>query len=89
MRDVVDKLLRKHQVTIDEVEQVILRKPRIRFVESGDIDEEDLYAAVGRTESGRYLKLAKKIAVRAQQQGVSSETLINVWLKEKVMETEH
>jgi predicted HicB family RNase H-like nuclease len=34
-------------------------------------------------------ELAKKIAVRAQQQGVSSETLINVWLKEKVMETEH
>src|SRR5260370_41698941 len=29
-------------------------------------------------------ELAKEIAMRAHQQGVSSETLINVWLKEKI-----
>ncbi|MBI5878996.1 MAG: hypothetical protein HZB53_15200 [Chloroflexi bacterium] len=33
-------------------------------------------------------QLAKKIAARARQQGVSTETLINVWLAEKVLESE-
>jgi len=34
-------------------------------------------------------RLAQKIADRARQQGVSTETLINMWLTEKVLETEH
>ena len=33
-------------------------------------------------------ELAKEIALRAHQQGISSETLINVWLKEKITQTE-
>jgi len=33
-------------------------------------------------------ELAKEIAVRAHQQGISSETLINVWLKEKITQSE-
>jgi len=31
-------------------------------------------------------ELAKKLAARARKQGVSTETLINVWLTEKLAE---
>ena len=31
------------------------RSPRFRFIEAGDVDGEDLYAALGQTEAGRYL----------------------------------
>ena len=55
LRSVVDKLLWKHNVTTDEAEQVFSRSPRFRFIETGDIDGEDLYAALGQTEAGRYL----------------------------------
>jgi hypothetical protein len=55
LRDVVDKLLWKHNVTTDEVEEVFDGSPRYRFIEDGDVDGEDLYSALGRTESGRYL----------------------------------
>jgi len=35
------------------------------------------------------LELARKLAARARQQGVSTETLINVWLTEKLAEVTH
>jgi hypothetical protein len=47
LRDVVDKLWWKHHVTADEVEEVLGRSPRYRFIESGDVEGEDLYAASG------------------------------------------
>ena len=34
-------------------------------------------------------ELAKKLTARARQQGISAETLINVWLTEKIAATEH
>ena len=55
IRSVIDKLDWKHQVTTDEVEEVFSRSPRYRFIEAGDVDGEDLYAALGRTNAGRYL----------------------------------
>jgi uncharacterized DUF497 family protein len=55
LRDIVDKLLWKHNVTTNEVEEVFKHPPRYRFIESGDIENEDLYVALGRTEAGRYL----------------------------------
>ncbi|MGH7449877.1 MAG: BrnT family toxin [bacterium] len=57
LRDVVDKISWKHHVTTDEVEEAINRSPRYRFIETGDVDGEDLYAALGRTEAGRYLSV--------------------------------
>jgi len=54
--DVVDKLDRKHQVTTSEVEEVLSGKPKIYFKEKGRRDlEENLYVALGKTASGRYL----------------------------------
>lgn len=55
LRNVIDKLLWKHHVTTDEVEEVFSRSPRYRFLEEGDVEGEDLYSALGRTEAGRYL----------------------------------
>jgi uncharacterized DUF497 family protein len=54
-RNVIDKLLWKHHVTTDEVEEVFGHLPRYRFLEEGDVEGEDLYSALGRTEAGRYL----------------------------------
>ena len=55
LRDIVDKLTWKHNVTTGEVEEVFRNSPRYRFIETGDIDNENLYAASGKTDSGRYL----------------------------------
>jgi uncharacterized DUF497 family protein len=55
LRTIVDKLAWKHIVATDEVEEVFAGPPRYRFIEVGDIEGEDLYAALGQTAAGRYL----------------------------------
>ena len=55
LRNVIDKLLWKHNVTVDEVEEVFDNNSRYRFIEKGDVQGEDLYAALGQTDAGRYL----------------------------------
>jgi len=55
LRDVVDKLASKHDVETFEVEEVFNDKPKIRFVEKGEREGEDVYLALGQTEAGRYL----------------------------------
>jgi hypothetical protein len=54
-REVVDKLVWKHHVTTDEVEEALAAARRFRFIELGDVEGEDLYAALSRTAAGRYL----------------------------------
>ena len=53
--DIVDKLAAKHHVTQDEAEEIFFNKPLFRFVESGYQVGEDVYAALGQTDAGRYL----------------------------------
>jgi uncharacterized protein len=53
--NIVRKLIDKHNVETLEVEEVFANKPHIRFVEKGQRRDEDLYAALGQTEAGRYL----------------------------------
>lgn len=55
LREVVDKLAWKHQVTTDEVDDAMAAARRFRFIERGDVEGEDLYAAMSRTAVGRYL----------------------------------
>jgi len=55
LRDVVDKLDWKHNVTTDEVEEVLKRRPRFRLIEKGNVQGEHLYVGMGQTEAGRYL----------------------------------
>jgi len=53
-REIIDKLAWKHHVTTDEVEEALAAARRFRFIETGDVEGEDLYAAMGRTAAGRY-----------------------------------
>lgn len=55
LETVEDKIIRKHQVQPDEVEETLDGKPHVRFMERGQRVGEDLYAAFGQTENGRYL----------------------------------
>ena len=51
----VDKIEVKHRVFTDEVEDVLFGKPHVRRVQRGHVKGEDLYAAYGQTDAGRYL----------------------------------
>lgn len=51
----VEKLIDKHNVSIDEVEEVLFGTPLVRFWEKGETAGEDLYVAYGQTDAGRYL----------------------------------
>jgi hypothetical protein len=54
--EVVDKLARKHNVSPDEVRQVFENRPRFRYISKGRRNkDEDVYAAYGQTDDGRYL----------------------------------
>ncbi len=53
--DIVEKLARKHNVHQSEVRDVLSNKPHFRFVEKGHRLNENVYAAMGQTENGRYL----------------------------------
>lgn len=54
-RDIEEKLWDKHSVSREEVEQILENDPRFRLAEKGHVHREDLYRAIGQTESGRYL----------------------------------
>jgi len=51
----VEKIEQKHGVSTDEVEQVFANRPQTRLIERGDINGENLYRAIGQTDSGRFL----------------------------------
>lgn len=53
--ETVEKLNRKHNVQSYEVIEVFYRSPVIRFIEKGHRQGENVYAALGQTDSGRYL----------------------------------
>ena len=53
----VDKIIRKHNVSPEEVEQALSKDPFIKRLEGGHVKGEDLFIAFGRTNAGRYLSL--------------------------------
>ena len=53
----LDKIIWKHQVNEAEVRQVFCHQPMIVFLEKGRVKNEHLYAALGQTNSGRYLTI--------------------------------
>lgn len=53
--DVIDKLDWKHNIVPEEVEQVFDEQPMYRRIERSKVRGEDLYAALGQTDAGRYL----------------------------------
>jgi uncharacterized DUF497 family protein len=57
LREIVDKLAFKHHVETHEVEEVLDGNPNIRFVERGERKGENVYLALGRTDTCRYLAI--------------------------------
>jgi len=53
--DIVDKIEAKHGVTTSEAENIFTRKPLFDKIKEGNVRGEDLYRALGQTNSGRYL----------------------------------
>ncbi len=53
--DILEKILVKHHVSQDEVEEIFFNRPHFRFVERGNQQGEDVYLAVGQSDGGRYL----------------------------------
>ncbi|MBW1743502.1 MAG: BrnT family toxin [Deltaproteobacteria bacterium] len=53
----VDKIIRKHNVSLEEMERVLSKDPVIRRLEGGHVKGEDLFIGFGRTDAGRYLSV--------------------------------
>ena len=51
----LDKIIRKHHLDPDEVEEVLRGRPLVRRKERGRQRGQDLYAVYGQTEAGRYI----------------------------------
>ena len=51
----VEKLARKHGVSVEEAEETLYADPHLRKVGKGNVKGENVYAAYGQSEAGRYL----------------------------------
>jgi len=51
----VEKIADKHNVTTDEVEEILFSEPHVRLAEKGRVKGENLYVAYGQTTAGRYV----------------------------------
>ena len=54
---IVDKLVWKHNVMTSEVEDALVGRCRIFKKETGKVEGEHLYNALGQTKHGRYLSI--------------------------------
>jgi uncharacterized protein len=52
-----NKIEYKHNVKDNEVRQILINNPRIRFAEKGNVQNNDIYPAFGKTFGGRYLSV--------------------------------
>jgi len=55
LEEIVQKLVWKHSVETEEVREIFLNNPKFRFIEKGHRKDENVYAAFGQTDAGRYL----------------------------------
>jgi uncharacterized DUF497 family protein len=55
LEEIVEKIERKHRVTQDDVREILTGPSHFRFVEKGHRRGENVYSAMGQTNSGRYL----------------------------------
>ncbi|MEM7130777.1 MAG: BrnT family toxin [Chloroflexota bacterium] len=53
--DFEEKISDKHRLETDEVEEALFSEPHVRFVEKGYRPNENLYAAYGNSDAGRYI----------------------------------
>lgn len=52
---VIEKLIVKHAFEPYEVEEMFFSAPKFRLTTKGNYTDEDVYSALGTTDSGRYL----------------------------------
>lgn len=52
-----DNLIGKHNISLEEVHEVLWSVPRVRFAERGFVDGEDIYVAFGQTYEGRFVSV--------------------------------
>ncbi len=57
LNSIVEKIGWKHHILPGEVEEVLTRQCRVFKKESGKVEGEHLYNALGRTNGGRYLSI--------------------------------
>lgn len=55
LEGIVEKIKQKHNVSQNEVGEVFRNSQHFRFVEKGHHPGENVYAALGQTDAGRYL----------------------------------
>ena len=84
--DIADKLAVKHQVEVEEAEEILWSSPRIRFRERGKRKGEDLYSAFGQTDTGRYLTVLFIYKPATQDQLLSQSLIISA---RDLTDTEH
>lgn len=53
--EIIEKLEQKHNVQQYEVREVFANNPQFRYIEQGLRSDENVYAAMGQTNAGRYL----------------------------------
>ena len=75
---VVDKILGKHNVSPEEVEEVFYSRPMVRFHEKGRIQGENMYAAFGQTESGRYITVLYILKQQRQALVISARDMNSI-----------
>ncbi len=51
----IEKLASKHNVKTMEVEEILTNRPYFRLVSKGNRPGENVYSAMGQTDTGRYL----------------------------------
>ena len=55
LEEIVEKITSKHHVSQKEVREIFQSATHFRYVEKGHRAGENVYSALGRTESGRFL----------------------------------
>ena len=71
--EIVRKIGQKHNVQQNEVREIFAKHPRFRFVEKGHKPDENVYAALGRTNSGRYGILSFSLFTKKTSLHLSSQ----------------
>lgn len=73
--EIEEKLLLKHAVFVEEVEEILFAKPHIYFLEKGHRVDENLYVAYGQTATGRYLTIFFILKPHAQALIISARDM--------------
>jgi len=78
LEEIVEKVAQKHNVSREEVRQVLMNSKHFRFVEKGHRAGENVYSALGQTDAGRYLIVFFVYKKRGQALILSARDMTNV-----------